>query len=74
MKKIINSSKEHSGLVLAEVLIILGAVLVGEYSIRVIGISSFSLFIALPAILIGLIMRSYFTPTVKKNNEKIPHL
>lgn len=66
MKKIIDSSTKHSGLVLAEVLIVLGAVLIGEYAIRVIGIGSFSLFIALPLIFLGLMIRSYFSTLTKK--------
>ena len=70
MKKIINSSTKHGGLVLAEVLIVLGAVLIGEYAIRVVGIGSFSLFIALPAIFIGLIVRSYFSTLTGENNKE----
>ena len=65
----IYSSKKHGGLVLAEVLIILGAVLIGESAIKLIGVSNFSFFIALPAILIGLVVRSHFSTIAGKNSE-----
>ena len=71
MKRIINSSTKHSGLVLAEVLIILGAVLIGEYAIKIIGMNLSSLLIALPLIFFGLIMRTYFNQSNKKRDEWI---
>tara|TARA_Y100000034_G_C6785067_1_gene351135 strand:+ start:90 stop:299 length:210 start_codon:yes stop_codon:yes gene_type:complete len=69
MKKVIDSSTRHSGLVLAEVLIILGAVLVGEYALSIVGMSYLALFIALPAIFIGLLVRSYFTNFTRESKK-----
>lgn len=69
MKRIINSSKEHWGFVLSEVFIIFGAVVIGEYSLRVIGSNLFSLFIALPAIFIGFAVRSYFNSVNARRNK-----
>ena len=69
MKRIINSSKQHWGLVLSEVFIIVGAVIIGEYSLRVIGMNIFSLFVAIPAIFIGFAVRSYFNSVNEKRNK-----
>lgn len=66
MKKIIDLSKRHWGLVFSEILIVFGAVVIGEYFLVVVGISSFTLFIALPVIFIGFAVRSYFTSPNKK--------
>lgn len=66
MKKMIHSSKNHWGLALGEVFIILGAVIIGEYSLKVLGITVFSLFVALPAIFVGLVIRSYFNTSARK--------
>lgn len=62
-------SKKHWGLVFSEVLIVFGAVVVGEYFLRVVGINLFTLFIALPAIFIGFAVRSYFTSSSKKKGR-----
>ena len=69
MKRIINSSKQHWGLVLSEIFIIVGAVIIGEYSLNVIGMNIFSLSIALPAIFIGFAVRSYFNSVNEKRNK-----
>ena len=58
----------HWGLVLGEILVIASAVIIGENVLSYIGINLFSLLIALPAIFIGLAMRYYFTPLVKKQD------
>ena len=65
MKKIIYSSKNHWGLALGEIFIIFGAVLIGEYALKIMNINTFSLLIALPAIFIGLVVRSYFNTSIK---------
>ena len=69
MKRIINSSKQHWGLVLSEVFIIFGAVIIGEYALRVIGMNIFSLFVAIPAIFIGFAARSYFNSVNERRNK-----
>lgn len=69
MKRIIHSSKQHWGLVLSEVFIISGAVIIGEYALRVIGMNIFSLFVALPAIFIGFAVRSYFNSVNERRNK-----
>lgn len=69
MKRIIDSSRQHWGLVLSEVFIIFGAVIIGEYSLRVIGMNLFSLFVALPAIFIGFAVRSYFNSVNERRNK-----
>jgi len=69
MKRIIDSSRQHWGLVLSEVFIIFGAVVIGEYSLRVIGMNVFSLFVALPAIFIGFAVRSYFNSVNERRNK-----
>lgn len=69
MKRIINSSKQHWGLVLSEVFIISGAVIIGEYALRVIGMNIFSLFVAIPAIFIGFAVRSYFNSVNERRNK-----
>ena len=61
MKKIIDLSKRHWGLVFSEILIVFGAVVIGEYFLIVVGINIFTLFTALPIIFIGFAVRSYFT-------------
>ena len=68
MKKIIQSSKNHWGLALGEIFIIFGAVIIGEYALRIININTLTVFIALPAIFIGLAVRSYFSTSMKKQN------
>ena len=69
MKRIIDSSKQHWGFVLSEVFIIFGAVIIGEYALRVIGMNLFSLFVALPAIFIGFAVRSYFDSVNERRNK-----
>jgi len=66
MKKIIHSSKNHWGLAFGEIFIIFGAVVIGEYALRIININTLSLVVALPAIFIGLAVRSYFSTSIKK--------
>jgi len=66
MKRIVKSSKEHWGLVIGEVFVVAGAVIVGEYALRVVGMNALSLLIAIPAIFIGLAVRSYFNGFSKK--------
>ena len=66
MKKVIHSPKNHWGLALGEIFIIFGAIIIGEYALRIININTFSLIIALPAIFIGLAVRSYFNTSMKK--------
>ena len=67
MEKIINSSAKHWGLVLGEIFIIFGAVIIGKYILEKISLNLTTLLIALPAIFIGLIMKSYFNvPAYKK--------
>ena len=66
MKKVINKSKDHWGLALGEIFIIFGAVIIGEYALRIININALSLIVALPAIFIGLAVRSYFNTSMKK--------
>ena len=68
MRKVIHTSKNHWGLALGEIFIIFGAVIIGEYALRIININTLSLFIALPAIFIGLAVRSYFSTSMKKQN------
>lgn len=58
----------HWGLVFGEILVIASAVIIGENVLSYIGINLFSLLIALPAIFIGLAMRYYFTPLIKKQD------
>lgn len=70
MKKIINSSAKHWGLVLGEVFIIFGAVIIGKYVLEKINLSLGSLLIALPAIFIGLVMKSYFDVKIEKKDDK----
>ena len=66
----IDLSKRHWGLAFSEILIVFGAVVIGEYFLVVVGISSFTLFIALPVIFIGFAVRSYFTsPNKKKRGD-----
>ena len=69
MKRIIDSSKQHWGFVLSEVFIIFGAVIIGEYALRVIGMNIFSLFVAVPAIFIGFAVRSYFNSVNERRNK-----
>lgn len=69
MKRIINSSKQHWGFVLSEMFIIFGAVIFGEYALRVIGTSIFSLFVALPAIFIGFAVRAHFNSVNERRNK-----
>ena len=69
MKRIINSSKQHWGFVLSEIFIIFGAVIFGEYFLRVIGTSILSLFVALPAIFIGLAVRAHFNSVNERRNK-----
>ena len=70
MKKIIDLSKRHWGLVFSEILIVFGAVVIGEYFLVVVGINIFTLFTALPVIFIGFAVRSYFTsPNKKKKGD-----
>ena len=66
MKKVLQSSKDHWGLALGEIFIIFGAVVIGEYALRIVNINTFSLIVALPAIFIGLAVRSYFSTSMKK--------
>ena len=70
MKRVIQSSKNHWGLALGEIFIIFGAVVIGEYALRIININTLSLVIALPAIFIGLAVRSYFSTSMKKTKLK----
>ena len=70
MRKVIHTSKNHWGLALGEIFIIFGAVVIGEYALRIININALSLVIALPAIFIGLAVRSYFSTSMKKGEEK----
>lgn len=69
MKRIIDSSKQHWGLVLSEVFIIFGAVIIGEYALKVIGMNIFSLFVALPAIFIGFAVRAHFNSVNERRNK-----
>jgi len=69
MEKIINLSKRHWGLVFSEILIVFGAVVIGEYFLIVVGINLFTLFIALPLIFIGFAVRSYFTSSSKRKGK-----
>ena len=59
MKRIIKSSKKHWQIISSEVMIVFGAVILGDYSLNKFGINLFSLFIAFPALLAGLVIRSY---------------
>jgi len=69
MKKIIDLSKQHWGLVFSEILIVFGAVVIGEYFLIEVGINLFTLFIALPVIFIGFAVRSYFTSSNKRKGK-----
>jgi len=74
MKKIIDLSKRHWGLVFSEILIVFGAVVIGEYFLIAVGINLFTLFTALPVIFIGFAVRSYFTSSnlsKRKDNGRI---
>jgi|TARA_Y100000034_G_C6765441_1_gene341177 hypothetical protein len=69
MKKIINLSKKHGGLVFGEVLVVAGAVVVGDYALRAVSNMNLrALFVALPLIFLGLVMRTYFNQSNKKKD------
>ena len=51
---------------MGEILVIAGAVIIGEYTLRIIGLNVLSLLIAIPAIFIGLAVRNYFNASGKK--------
>jgi len=69
MKRIIDLSKRHWGLVFSEILIVFGAVVVGEYFLIVVGVNLLTLLIALPTIFIGFMVRSYFTSQSKMKKK-----
>lgn len=68
MKRIIKSSQKHWEIISSEVLIVFGAVILGEYFLDNFGINLLTLLIAFPALLMGLIIRSYVN---KKYNSRI---